>query len=53
MSCVSTPAVQLQRLGTPQDVASAVLFLASEAASFITSQTLVVDGGQTLTETIR
>ncbi|MEU9488887.1 glucose 1-dehydrogenase [Streptomyces decoyicus] len=33
------------RLGRPEDVASAVVFLASDEASFITGQTLVVDGG--------
>lgn len=35
------------RLGEPQDVAGAVCFLASDAASFITGQVLVVDGGLT------
>ncbi len=35
----------LQRLGTSSDVASAVLFLASDEASFITGQVLRVDGG--------
>lgn len=35
----------LCRLGTPEDVAEAVVFLASEKASFITGQTLSVDGG--------
>lgn len=35
----------LGRVGRPADVASAILYLASPAASFITGQTLVVDGG--------
>ena len=37
--------VPLGRLGTSDDIASAILFLASESASYITGQTLVVDGG--------
>lgn len=37
----------LGRLGEPQDVADAVLFLCSDAASFITGHVLVVDGGLT------
>ncbi len=39
--------VPLGRLGTPDDVANAVVFLASPAASWITGQTLVVNGGGT------
>ena len=35
----------LGRLGTPEDVAAAVVFLASPAAGYITGQTLLVDGG--------
>ncbi len=35
----------MQRWGTPEDVAAAVLFLASPAASFLTGQTLMVNGG--------
>jgi NAD(P)-dependent dehydrogenase (short-subunit alcohol dehydrogenase family) len=37
----------LGRIGTPRDVADAALFLASDAASFITGTFLVVDGGMT------
>jgi NAD(P)-dependent dehydrogenase (short-subunit alcohol dehydrogenase family) len=37
----------LRRVGTPADVAAACLFLASPAASWITGQTLAVDGGIT------
>lgn len=36
----------LRRLGRPEDIAQAVLFLSSEAAGFITGQILSVDGGQ-------
>jgi len=39
--------VPLGRLGDPQDVADAVLFLASPAADFITGHVLTVDGGLT------
>ena len=35
----------LQRIGTPQDIAQAVLYLCSDAASYVTGTTLVVDGG--------
>ena len=37
----------LKRAGTPEDIAAAVLFLTSPAASWITGQTLPVDGGYT------
>ena len=43
-------AVPLGRLGTPADIAGAVLFLSSDDASYITGTTIIVDGGQTLPE---
>lgn len=41
-------AIPARRLGKPDDVAQAVLFLAGEGASYITGQVLTVDGGLTL-----
>ena len=44
--------VPLGRLGTVDDVANAVLFLASDMASYITAQAIVIDGGQVVPESL-
>ena len=45
-------AIPLHRLGSVHEVGYAVAFLASEEAGFITAQTIIVDGGQTLPESL-
>lgn len=40
--------VPLKRMGEPEDIANAVVFLASEKSSYITGQVIVVDGGWTI-----
>jgi len=40
-----TAAIPLGRVGSPEDVAGAVCFLASDAAAYVTGQVLAVDGG--------
>ena len=40
--------IPMARIGEPEDIANAVVFLASEKSSYITGQVLVVDGGWTL-----
>lgn len=40
--------IPLGRLGTPEDVGAVVAFLASDAAAYITGQTITVDGGMTV-----
>ena len=42
--------IPLGRLAEPRDIANAALFLVSPEASYITGQTLIIDGGQTLPE---
>ncbi|MDI1310885.1 SDR family oxidoreductase [Prosthecobacter sp.] len=39
--------ILLQRLGDPEDVAGAAVFLCSSAASYITGETIIIDGGLT------
>ena len=39
--------VPLRRFGQPEDIADAVAFLASDWASFITGQIILIDGGRT------
>jgi 3-oxoacyl-[acyl-carrier protein] reductase len=44
--------IPLRRLGGIDDIANAVLFLSSDEAAYITGQTLVIDGGQTIPESL-
>jgi 3-oxoacyl-[acyl-carrier protein] reductase len=44
--------IPLKKLGTAEDIGYAALFLASKEAAYITGQTIIVDGGQTLPESM-
>ncbi len=46
-------AIPLGRLGSVADIANAALFFASDEAGYITGQTLVIDGGQTIPESLQ
>jgi 3-oxoacyl-[acyl-carrier protein] reductase len=47
-----TASIPLRRLGTVDEIGYAALFLATDEAGFITGQTIVVDGGQVLPESL-
>ncbi len=47
-----TASIPQRRLGTPDDIANAALFFATDEAAYITGQGLVVDGGQVLPESM-
>jgi NAD(P)-dependent dehydrogenase (short-subunit alcohol dehydrogenase family) len=42
-----TATTPLRRIGEPDEIAGAVAYLASDASSFMTGQTIVIDGGVT------
>jgi NAD(P)-dependent dehydrogenase (short-subunit alcohol dehydrogenase family) len=44
----STAGAPLRRIGEPDEIAGAAVFLASKAGNFMTGQAIVVDGGQTI-----
>jgi NAD(P)-dependent dehydrogenase (short-subunit alcohol dehydrogenase family) len=45
-------ALPLRRIGEPDDIADAIVFLAGDASRWVTGQTLVVDGGTTVRQTL-
>ena len=44
----STKGAPLRRIGEPDEIAGAVVFLASKASAFMTGQAIVIDGGVTI-----
>ena len=48
VAAMAAKATPLRRVGTPEDVAEVVCFLAGDAAAFVTGQVIAVDGGMTL-----
>jgi 3-oxoacyl-[acyl-carrier protein] reductase len=47
-----TASIPMKRIGSVEDIAFAALFFASDEAAYITGQSLVVDGGQVLPESL-
>ncbi|MEO0961473.1 MAG: SDR family oxidoreductase, partial [Pseudomonadota bacterium] len=45
----STSGSALKRIGIPDEIAGAAVFLASDAGAFMTGQTMTIDGGATIT----
>ncbi|MDF2367014.1 SDR family NAD(P)-dependent oxidoreductase [Sneathiella sp.] len=45
----ATSRAPLQRIGQPEEIAGAAILMASDAGTFLTGQTIVIDGGQTIT----
>jgi NAD(P)-dependent dehydrogenase (short-subunit alcohol dehydrogenase family) len=48
MEEVIVSGIPLNRIGTPEDVAGACLFLSSRAGSYVTGATITVDGGSVI-----
>jgi 3-oxoacyl-[acyl-carrier protein] reductase len=48
MIATMTSKIPLKRIGAPEDIAHAMLYLASDEAAFVTGQTIIVDGGSLL-----
>ena len=44
--------IPMRKLGTVEDIGNAALFLATDEAGYITGQTIIVDGGQILPESL-
>ena len=47
-----TDSIPLGRLGKVEEIGAAALFLATDEAAFITGQTIIVDGGQVVPESL-